>query len=231
MSRLVLIAVGLLTALPAHAAAPVKPFPIATDGTTNIADCAKAPVGVRNECISKSRPVMGKQLYAQEAALKVAAMKKAKLDAAKAAKMAKVGKGVKADVAKVVAVAKPIAIAVAKPVSKGFTMDKNGTTNVADCAKANPAFHNECLSRARPLAGAELTKFISARARVSAPTVTASVPAGKAAPVIKGFKIAKDGTTNITDCANAVAEFRNECISRARPVPGSALYASMKPKS
>ena len=36
---------------------------------------------------------------------------------------------------------------------------KDGTTNVADCAKAAPWVRNECISRARPLTGKELAKF------------------------------------------------------------------------
>jgi hypothetical protein len=43
-----------------------------------------------------------------------------------------------------------------KPVNMVLAVDKNGTTNIADCAKAKPEFKNECISRSRPLTGAEI---------------------------------------------------------------------------
>ena len=235
MSRFVIIAAGLtlLSALPVEAA-PKSAFPVAKDGTTNIADCAKADVSVRNECISRSRPVSGKELYAQAAAARTAMAKNAALETAKSAKA-------KLAAEKVMKVKAPVpAKVVGAP--KGFKIDKDGTTNIADCAKAAPAVRDECISRARPLTGKQLAKYIKSRA-ISIPAVApkaAPKPAVKApvakpaavAPVPgKGFTIAKDGTTNIADCAKANPAFRNECISRARPVPGSAIYASAKSKS
>lgn len=256
MSRLVMIAatLSLIGASASYAAPAVKaaPFPVAKDGTTSIADCAKADVKFRNECISKSRPVSGAQIYAEAAAAKVLAAKKEKLDALKAAKAAKAAAGAKvaADKAAAAKAAKAASIP-AKVVSapKGFKIGKDGTTSIYDCAKAAPAVRNECISRARPLTGKELAKFVKIRAQ-AAPALTAAKAPVKAAPVAvkaapaapvkaaapalaigKGFKIAKDGTTDIADCAKANPDFRNECISRARPVPGNLIYASTKPKA
>jgi hypothetical protein len=245
MSRFVMIAasVALLGAMPAYAAPKAvakAPFPMAADGTTNIADCGKADVKFRNECISKSRPVSGKQLYSEAAAYNAMMARKQALDAGKAKSAA--ATTAKDKVAKVKA-AVPAAV-VGAP--KGFKIGKDGTTNVSDCAKAAPQVRNECISRARPLTGKELAKFMKSRAAATpvAPlkAKAAAAPAAMvklvavAKPIVapvrgKGFAIAKDGTTNIGDCAKANPEFRNECISRARPVPGKVIYASMKTKA
>ena len=263
MSRFVLIAasVAVFSAMPAYAApkAAVKaaPFAMAADGTTNIADCAKVDVKFRNECISKSRPVPGKQLYAEAAAYNAMVAKKRSLEAGKA-KAVEAAKAAKAAAA-TAAAAKLAKVKASVPAAvvgapKGFKIGKDGTTNVADCAKAAPQVRNECISRARPLTGKELAKFIKSRAAATpaapvkgkaavapvkgkAAVAPAAVkPAVAAKPLVapvrgKGFAIAKDGTTNISDCAKANPDFRNECISRARPVPGKVIYASMKPKA
>ncbi len=262
MSRYVIAAaVGFacLTAMPVQAAPQVaQPYPVAKDGTTNIADCAKVSVSFRNECISHSRPVSGKDLYAQAAVAKLAAAKQDALVAAKAVKAAALAKMAEAKAAKAAAykAAKAKSVVPAQVVNapKGFKIGRDGTTNIADCAKATPSVRNECISRARPLTGKELAKFVKDRAVVvpaakAAAAVKAAVakpvsadksvkpaaiPATKTvtSPVIgKGFKIAKDGTTDIADCAKANADFRNECISRARPVMGKAIYANLKAKS
>lgn len=262
MSRFVLIAasVAVFGAMPAYAAPKAvakAPFPMAADGTTNIADCAKVDVKFRNECISKSRPVSGKQLYAEAAAYNAMVAKKRVLEAGKA-KAVEAAKAAKAAAA-TAAAAKLAKVKAAVPAAvvgapKGFKIGKDGTTNVADCAKAAPEVRNECISRARPLTGKELAKFIKSRAAATpvvpvkgkaavapikgkaAVAPAAAKPAVAAKPVVapvrgKGFVIAKDGTTNISDCAKANPDFRNECISRARPVPGKVIYASMKPKA
>lgn len=263
MSRFVMIAasVALLGAMPAHAAPKAAvakaPFPMAADGTTNIADCGKVDVKFRNECISKSRPVLGKQVYAEAQAYSAAAAKKQALDAgkAKAVEAAKAATAVKAAKAAKAAAATVAAGKVAKvkagvPAAvvgapKGFKIGKDGTTNVVDCAKAAPAVRNECISRARPMTGKELAKFIKSRAAATpvapvkgkaAAAPAAVKPVAVAKPVVapvrgKGFAIAKDGTTNIGDCAKANPDFRNECISRARPVSGKVIYASIKTKA
>jgi hypothetical protein len=213
--KLLALSAGFLV-VPAIAApvyAAKAPFPMAADGTTNIKDCASVGPQFRNECISRSRPVTGKEIYGSS-----------KVVAAKVA-----------DVAKVKA---PVPAAVAN-VPKGFKVNKDGTTNVADCGKALPQVRNECISRARPMTGKELAKFIKARAKsvpvakatVAKPVVKAVAPV-VAAPVAKvvgkGFVIAKDGTTNINDCAKANPAFRNECISRSRPVTGREIYGTSK---
>lgn len=197
-------------AAPVHAAK--APFPVAADGTTNIKDCGTVGPQFRNECISRSRPVTGKEIYAA-----------AKPVAAKAATAAQVKAPVPAAVANV---------------PKGFKVNKDGTSNVADCAEARPQVRNECISRARPLTGKELAKYIKDRAKsvpvekLAAKPVVKAVAAVSAAPVAKvvgkGFAIAKDGTTNINDCAKANPAFRNECISRSRPLTGREIYGTGK---
>ena len=260
MSRTIFMSVGLvcLTALSAQAAPQqAQPFPIAKDGTTNIADCAKVAVSFRNECISHSRPVTGKELYAQAALAKLIAAKQEGIAAVKAAGAAKAAQMAAAKTkfaelktaklaAMKVALTKAALPTKAVDSPRGFKIDKDGTTNIADCAKAAPNVRNECISRARPLTGKELAKFVKARA-VAIPTTVKTVTAKPVVavkavlaaatepasiPAIgKGFKIAKDGTTDIADCAKANADFRNECISRARPVPGKVIYAGLKAKS
>ena len=238
MSRFVMIAatVTMLAVVPAHAASKAA-FSVAKDGTTNIADCGKAAPAVRNECISRARPVMGKEIYAQVAAQKATEAKKAALESAKAMKAGNVAK---VAAAKAAHVKTPVPAKVkVTAVAKGFKMAKDGSTNIADCAKAPVDSRNECISRARPLTAGELANFEKSRAVTA--TVVAAKPVAKpvaAKPVAaptpvlgKGFKIAKDGTTDIADCAKANPDFRNECISRARPVSGKAIYASVKSKS
>lgn len=256
MSRFVMIvaSVALMGAMPAYAAPKVAakaPFPMAADGTTNIADCGKVDVKFRNECISKSRPVSGKQLYSEAAAYNAMMAKKQALEAGKA-KAAKAVEAAKASKAAAVTAAKDkvAKVKAAVPAAvvgapKGFKIGKDGTTNIGDCAKAAPQVRNECISRARPLTGKELAKFMKSRAAATPVTPVkskaAAVPAAAKAVAVakplvapvrgKGFVIAKDGTTNIGDCAKANPEFRNECISRARPVSGKVIYASMKTKA
>jgi hypothetical protein len=195
-------------AVPVYAA--TAPFPMAADGTTNIKDCAAVGPQFRNECISRSRPVTGKELYA-------------------------VSKPVAAKVANSAKVKAPVPAAVAN-VPKGFKVNKDGTTNIADCTKAKAQVRNECISRARPLTGKELAKFIKDRAKsvpvakaaVVKPVVKPALAAAVSAVVGKGFAIAKDGTTNIADCAKANPAFRNECISRSRPLTGREIYGTGK---
>ena len=237
MSKSVLIAAGLslLGAVTVAQAAPVKTFPMAKDGTTNIADCAKVDASVRNECISRSRPVTGKQLYAQAAVQKAEMAKKDAAAAAKA-KAAKMAAEKAAKAAERVAKAKKPVPAKVVDAPKGFKINKDGTTNIADCAKAAAAARNECISRARPLTGKELAKFEKSRtdAAPKAPAKPVVEKKAEKAPALaagKGFTIAKDGTTDINDCSKANPNFRNECISRSRPVSGKAIYASLKSKS
>jgi hypothetical protein len=201
------------------------PFRIAKDGTTNITDCAKVAAAVRNDCISRARPVSGKQIYAKLAADKAADLKQATRAAAKAEKLAKVAK---------VAAASGKAQVAANNVPKGFKVAKDGTTHIADCAKAAPNVRNECISRARPLTGKELIKFETQRA-AAVPKVkpeTKSVAKKKTANAdSKSFPIASDGTTDIAHCAAATQADRNECISRSRPVTGAALGHAIPTRS
>ena len=37
-----------------------------------------------------------------------------------------------------------------------YPVAADGTTSIADCGKVGPAHRNECISRARPVTGAEL---------------------------------------------------------------------------
>lgn len=212
MFKTVIIAAGLSLLGAAAANATGKPyFPMAADGTTNIADCAKADPAHRNECISHSRPLTGKQIYATQVASKAE---------------------VKSPVAK------------APVTSKGFTMAKDGTTNIADCLNVRDEAHYECISRVRPLTGKELAAFENSHAvsAASTPKTATPRPAAKKAdaapvkaaaktPAGKGFSIAKDGTTDIADCAKANPNYRNECIGRSRPVKGAEIYRATKSKS
>ena len=223
MFKTVIIAASLTVLWAATASAAGKAnFPMAADGTTNIADCAKVDPLHRNECISRSRPLTGKQIYAALPAPKPVAKAAAKTE-------------------KVTA---PVAKAAAP--SKGFNIAKDGTTSIKDCLNAREAAHYDCISRARPLTGKELAKFEKSHAAsaVSAPKSASPPPAAKkaeAAPAKpakpakkftgKGFSIAKDGTTDISDCAKANPDNRNECISRSRPVKGAEIYRTAKSKS
>jgi hypothetical protein len=261
MSRFIVIAAGLsfIAAAPAYAAPKAAaPFPMAADGTTNIADCAKADVKFKNECISKSRPVSGRELYAKETASKA-------VGAATAA--------VKAVTEKVAKVAKPEKVKTPAPAAvigapKGFKINKDGTTNIADCGKARADVRDQCISRSRPLNTKELAKYTkmqtlahnaqmaklavkqaatkasdkvkAAATAVVAPVKSAasaavanvkSAAAAAVASVDKGFVVAKDGTTDINSCGKAKPEYRNECISRSRPVTGAEIYGKGKAKS
>jgi len=217
MSKKILIATC-FTLLTATAATAAKlPFPVAADGTTNIADCAKAPAGFRNECISRARPVTGKQIYAGQP--------KVKAPSIEAKPVAKAAKAVASG---------------AHKGPRGFKFAKDGTTNIYDCAKARADLRDVCISRSRPLTGRQLAKFegvsVVSRKPAAAPVLAkAAAPAAKPAVVAKtpgkGFVVAKDGTTNINDCGKANPDYRNECISRARPVKGAEIYRGVKSKS
>lgn len=239
MSKHLLIATCLTVLAASAAHAGPLPFPVAKDGTTNIADCAKAPAAYRNECISRSRPLTGKQIYA------------ANPRADKPAPVAAVKAAAKAAVAKTTTIVKKAAAVVVPPKGpRGYTIARNGTTSIYECAKARADVRDDCIRRSRPLTGKQLAKFEAQAAKSVKPAAVAAAPkaAPKAAvaakaPVApasptkvaktpgKGFVVAKDGTTDINDCAKANAEYRNECISRARPVKGAEIYKSAKPKS
>lgn len=247
MKRLLLIAGFCLFGAGSVLAAPK--FPVAADGTTNIADCAKAPADVRFDCIGKARPLTGQQVYSTYGAAKATAAAAGSDKAAAAVEKAKRRAAEKA--ARLAEVRYNKARVASAP--KGLKVNSDGTTNIADCAKASPAVRNECISRARPMNAKALSSFTAARtaayarvaaaqdaaakkavaakasAQANAKVVTKAVAkaaAPAAAPIlnVKGFVIAKDGTTNVADCAKAKPEFKNECISRARPLTGAQIY-------
>lgn len=243
MKRFVLIAgLCLLGAGSALAAAPK--FKMAADGSTNIKDCAAVAVEFRNECISRARPVTAKEIYGAA----TAAAKPAKVDAAtekakrRAAEKAARLETIRYNKARVASA------------PKGLKVNSDGTTNIADCGKVAASLRDVCISRARPLGAKALAQFtkertaaeakaaakLAAAAKTKATTSVAKAeavkPAAKAEaakPLLdvknaKGFAVAKDGTTNIADCAKAKPEFKNECISRARPVSGAEIYGKKK---
>ena len=228
MSKKILIATCLTVMAVSAANAGNLPFPVAADGTTNIADCGKVDASFRNECISRARPVSGKQIYAaQPKSEKPAPVHAVKAAAAKATTMIK----------KAVAAVVP-----AKKGARGYKIAKDGTTNVAECGKARADLRDDCIRRARPLTGKQLARFehvpkkatkAVAAAKPVAPK--ALTPTAKPAVVAKtpgkGFTVAKDGTTDINACGKANPEYRDECISRARPVKGAEIYRALKAKS
>lgn len=253
MTRLLLIAgLSLLGAVTAVVAAPA--FPIAADGTTNIADCAKAPAEARNDCISKARPLTGKQLYATfgGASVKAAPAPKA-LSSKAAAAIEKAKRRAAAKAARLAELRYNKARVASAP--KGLKVNGDGTTNIGDCVNVKVSLRDACISRARPLSANALAVFSKQRAAAAAKLAAAEAakqaklaaakPAAvetttktkveskveaKAAPTsalvstVKGFVVAKDGTTNVADCAKAKPEFKNECISRARPLTGAQIY-------
>lgn len=114
------------------------------------------------------------------------------------------------------AAAKPAAAATVKGASKGVT-------NIADCAKMDPAQRDACISRSAPVKGADLYKAAGGAA-AAAPTVTKAAKAEKPAKAAK----AAAGATNINDCAKMDPAQRDACISRSAPVKGADLYAKYK---
>jgi hypothetical protein len=262
MKRVLLIAcLGLLGAVPAVAQSK---YPIAADGTTNVADCAKAPAGVREDCISRARPMTGKALAEFTKAAEAAAAKAAKAaPAAAPAAVAKVAatKLSAADKAKNRAAAKAAKRAQIRynkarvaSAPKGLKVASDGSTDINQCGSVGPKLFDACISRARPLTAKALAAYTAKRTAAAAkiaaaksgpakaatkaaetktvaatktePTKVEAKAAAPAKPIldVKGFVIAKDGTTNVADCAKAKPEFKNECISRARPVTGADIY-------
>lgn len=120
------------------------------------------------------------------------------------------------------AATKPAAAATVKGASKGVT-------NIADCAKMDPAQRDACISRSAPVKGADLYKAAggAAAATAAAPTVTKGAKAAKAEKPAKAQKGAA-GTTNIDDCSKMQGGARDACISRSAPVKGADLYTKYK---
>ena len=109
----------------------------AAAATTNIDDCGKVEPAKRDKCISMSRPVSGAALYAKWGS-------KPSAPAAAAAK-------VKAAAGAAVAAG---AAAVEKVKSKLSA----GPTNIDDCGKMDAGARDACISRSRPVSGADLYK-------------------------------------------------------------------------
>ncbi|NJM55974.1 MAG: hypothetical protein HC841_08865 [Verrucomicrobiae bacterium] len=246
-------------------AKPTAKFPIAADGTTNVADCVKAPAEARDDCISRARPMTGKALAeftkaqtAAEAAkaakvkTAVASAKPANEASAKADKPSAEDKA-KRRAAEKAAKRAQIRYNKARVASapKGLKVASDGSTDINQCASVGPKLFDACISRARPLNAKALAEFTARRTAAAAKLAAASakpaksakvavksepkkvetktveakaVPAAKPILDVKGFVVAKDGTTNVADCAKAKPEFKNECISRARPLTGAEIY-------
>lgn len=228
MSKKFLIATCLTVLTVTAANAGKLPFPVAADGTTNIADCGKVSADYRNECISRARPVTGKQIYAaQPKAEKATPVQAVKAAAAKTTTIVK----------------KAVAAIVAPKGPRGYKVAKDGTTNIYDCAKARADVRDDCIRRSRPLTGKQLAKFekVSVKAPKAVAAAAPKAAVAPKAPVVpavvvaktpgKGFTVAKDGTTDINSCSKANPEYRDECISRARPVKGAEIYRALKSKS
>lgn len=106
-------------------------------GTTNIDDCGKLSADKRDACISRSRPVSGAALYSKWGAKSevVPAMK-----------------------AKAKAAAGAVAAAATAAAGKVKAKMAAGPTSIDDCAKMDAGARDSCISRSRPVSGAELYK-------------------------------------------------------------------------
>lgn len=105
------------------------------------------------------------------------------------------------------------------------------TTNIDDCAKADAAQRDRCISMSRPVSGTSLY----AKWGGAAPTAAAKVKAAAGAVAAAGAAVASKakaklaaGATNIDDCGKMDAGARDACISRSRPVSGADLYKKYK---
>ncbi len=150
----------------ARVASAPKGLKVAADGSTDINQCSSVGATLFNACISRARPLNTAQLMSftkqrTAAAAKLAASKATtKVVAAKPEPKPAEAKKAEAKKAEVKKVEAKAAAAVAAPTKildvKGFLVAKDGTTNIGDCAKAKAEFKNECISRARPVSGAQI---------------------------------------------------------------------------
>lgn len=109
-----------------------------------------------------------------------------------------------------------------------------GTTNIADCAKLGAATRDSCISRSRPVTGAEL--YAKWGSKQSAPAAAAAkvkeaagaVAAAGATAVAKVKAKLPSGPTNIDECGKVDPASRDACISRSSPVSGADLYKKYK---
>lgn len=137
-----------------------KEAPAASATTTDIDSCAKLPAGERDSCISRSRPVTGSALYRKWATKKAegavaGAAEKAKSVAADAAEKAKGAAAAAVDKAK--AVGKE-AMEKGKQVVASMKAMPSGPTNIDDCGKYDASLRDACISRSKPVSGADLYK-------------------------------------------------------------------------
>jgi hypothetical protein len=184
-----------------RAIAKAKAVVLNKDKPTNIADCAKVAPAQRDRCISLSLPVKGADLAA-----------KSKKTAEVAAAVTATATAAKATAAKAVTAA------------KSYVTAKDGSTSIADCAKAAPEQRDACISRSRPVKGADLApaKTTKSAAKELATELAGKAKAAtaKAVSQAKALVIRKDGTTDLSDCAKTSPDQRDVCISRSRPVRG-----------
>lgn len=117
--------------------------------TTDIDSCGKVAAGDRDSCISRSRPVKGADLYKKYATDKPATAMGAAAEKAKAAVEA-AARDAKALGKEALAKGKEVVAAV-----KGLPA---GPTNIDDCAKVDAGLRDQCISRSRPVKGADLYK-------------------------------------------------------------------------
>ncbi len=97
------------------------------DGTTDIRDCAKLDAGLRDRCISASRPMKG------------------------AALLGNFGKAAVANDPALEAAAKAAAVRAVQAARNVFA--KDGTTDIRDCGKVDADQRDRCISASRPVKG------------------------------------------------------------------------------
>lgn len=200
--------IGAKVGAAATAAAAGAKLAVARDGTTDIMACAKIAPELRDQCISRSRPVTGAALTKQATphSGKAAPIKTSAATApaatAPAAKAAAAGAGL--------------------TTLKGLVA-KNGTTDVRDCGKVDPGLRDRCISLSRPVKGVGLLSgVVKASAGDPALEQAAKEAAVRAVKAIRNV-FAKDGTTDIRDCGKVDPSLRDRCISASRPVRGAQL--------
>ncbi len=127
-----------------------KPAEAPAAGRTNIEDCAKVDAAQRDRCISLSRPVRGADLYAKwKSGGATAAAPAAPAAATKAADKVKAVAG---------AAAAAGAAAVTKAADKVKAVLPAGATSIDDCSKVDASVRDACISRSKPVSGADLYK-------------------------------------------------------------------------
>lgn len=118
------------------------------------------------------------------------------------------------------------------------------TTSIEECGQVDASKRDSCISRSRPVRGADLY----AKWKTAAPASPAAAAASKAAAGVKAAagaaatagaaavaKVADKvkaalpaGPIKIEDCSKVDAGLRDACISRSQPVSGADLYKKYK---